>query len=162
MSRFYEADAAVYTILEKLINERFPNLESVKFKVLVDTKTKIDKLRGLVVFASIKPANEVEKFLSQAGHNLNGIDYIVFLSDLVWGLADATNRKRILSHELKHCFITENGEPKTIKHDIEDFYSEIELNQSDPMWGQALSAVAFAKFEELKAEDKARKKTSRP
>ena len=72
-------------------------------------------------------------------------------------MADEKNRKRILSHELRHAFIDENGNYKIIRHDIEDFYVEIEANKDDPMWGQALSTIAMAKYEQMKAEEKANK-----
>lgn len=161
MTRYYEADRDVYELLESVINERFPRLEGLKFKVLVDTKTRIDKLLGRVVLASIKCVNEVEKFLSKDNINITGIDYIVFLSDLVWKLCSPVDKKRIMSHELRHCFLDENDVCKVVKHDIEDFYAEIELNADDPMWAQALSTVAMAQFEQEKAEEKARKKASR-
>jgi len=161
MSRYFEAEPPVYTILENVIGERFHSLEGIHFKILVDTKTKIDKLKGRVIFANIKCANEVEKFLSQDGHNLNGIDYIIFMTDLVWKLASPADKKRIISHELRHCFMDEDGSCKLVKHDIEDFYAEIEINQADPMWAQSLSVVALAQFEQEKAEEKARKKAAR-
>lgn len=161
MSRYYEADQPIYTMLENIIGERLPSLEGIKFKVLIDTKTKIDKLKGRVIFATIKSANEVEKFLSQDGHNLNGIDYIIFITDLVWKLASPTDKRRIISHELRHCFLDEEGNCKLVKHDIEDFYAEIELNQDDPMWAQSLSVVALAQFEQEKAEERAKKKAAR-
>jgi hypothetical protein len=156
MARYYEADASVYNLMDELIEERFSNtLIATSIKVLVDSKPKIDKLTNRITFASIKCANEVEKFLSMDGHNLAGIDYLIFISELVWELANDKDKKRIMSHELSHTFVDEKGNYKTVRHDIEDFYTEVRLNEDDPMWGQALSTVAIAKFEQLKAEAKA-------
>lgn len=156
MARYYEAEPEVYNLMDELIEERFGNtLRAATIKILMDSKTKIDKLTNRMTFASIKCANEVERFLTMDGHNLAGIDYLIFLSDLVWELANGADKKRILSHELRHAFLDEKGNYKVVRHDIEDFYSEIKLNEDDPMWGQALSVVAIAKVEQMKADAKA-------
>jgi len=156
MGRYYEAEPEVYNLMDELINERFGNvLGAARIKVLMNNKPKIDVLTNRITFASIKCANEVERFLTMDGHNLTGIDYLIFISDLVWELANDVDKKRILSHELRHAFLDEKGNYKTVRHDIEDFYSEIRLNEDDPMWGQALSTVAIAKVEQMKADAKA-------
>lgn len=155
MSRYYDAEPSVYDLKDEIVHERFGNsLSAANIKILMDSKPKIDKLTQRMTFASIKCANEIEKFLTKDGHNLEGIDYIIFLSDLVWELANDADKKRILSHELRHAFLDEKGNYKTVKHDIEDFYAEVELNKDDPMWGQALSTVAIAKYDQMKAEAK--------
>lgn len=154
MSRFYDADVNIVTMVNEIIYERFPNLRAAAFKVMMDSKTKVDKLTEKVTFAYIKCANEVEKFLTKSGQNISGVDYFLFINDLVWELADEKNKKRIISHELRHAFLDEKGNFKTIKHDIEDFYAEVKLNEDDPMWGQALATIAMAKIEHLKEEAK--------
>lgn len=154
MSRFYDADVDVVTMVNEIIYERFPNLRAAAFKVMMDSKTKVDKLTEKVTFAYIKCANDVEKFLTKSGQNISGVDYFLFINDLVWELADEKNKKRIISHELRHAFLDEKGNFKTIKHDIEDFYAEVKLNEDDPMWGQALATIAMAKIEHLKEEAK--------
>ena len=142
--------------MDELINDRFGNvLGAARIKILMNSKPKIDMLTNRITFASIKCASEVERFLTMDGHNLTGIDYLIFISDLVWELANAVDKKRILSHELRHAFLDEKGNYKTVRHDIEDFYSEVKLNEDDPMWGQALSTVAIAKVEQMKADAKA-------
>lgn len=156
MGRYYDAGPEVYELMDEVIAERFGNsLSAATIKILMDSKPKIDKLTNRIVFASIKRATEVEKFLTTDGHNLDGLDYIIFISDLVWELANDKDKKRILSHELRHTFLDEKGYYKIVKHDIEDFYAEIKLNEDDPMWAQALSSIAVTKFEQMKAEAKA-------
>ena len=155
MGRYYEADQSVYEIMDKIIYDRFPNLKPASIKILMDSKVKIDKLQGRMTFASVKLANEVERFLSKDGHNIEGTDYLIFINDLVWELASEKDKNRLVSHELRHCFMDEKGNYKIIRHDIEDFHAEIELNKDDPMWAQALSTIAMAKHEQLKAEEKA-------
>lgn len=155
MSRFYDADVSIVTMVNEIVYERFPNLRAAAIKVMMDSKSKVDKLTEKVTFAYIKCANEVERFLTKSGNNIGGVDYFLFINDLVWELADEKNKKRIISHELRHAFVDEKGNFKTIKHDIEDFYAEVRLNEDDPMWGQALATIAMAKIEHLKEEAKA-------
>ena len=157
MGRYYEADTTVYGMMEEVIIDRMPNLRGIHIKVLIDPKPKIDKLRGAMVFASIKTTNNVEQFLTKDGHHLEGYDYIMFIHELPWELADEKSKKRIISHELRHCFLDEKGNCKTVKHDIEDFYAEVELNKDDSAWGQALGTIAMAKYEQMKEEEKASK-----
>ena len=154
--RYYEADAKTEAMLTTLINDRFAGLKAAKIKVLLDAKPKIDKLRGAMIFASIKLTNEVERYLSKS-MDLNGLDYLIFINALCWEMASEKDKKRVLSHELRHTFIDEEGNYKLIRHDIEDFYVEIKLNEDDPMWGQSLSVIAMAKFEQMKADEKAAK-----
>lgn len=155
MGRYYEADQPVYEIMDSIIYDRFGDLRAATIKILMDSRPKIDKLRKVMTFASIKTANEVERFLSKDGHHIEGTDYLIFISDLVWELAGDKDKNRIISHELRHCFIDDKGNFKVIRHDIEDFYAEIRLNENDTMWGQALSTIAMAKYEQMKAEEKA-------
>ncbi len=155
MGRYYEADQAIYELMGTLVYDRFSHLRPANIKILMDSKVKIDKLKGRITFASIKLANEVERFLSKDGHNLEGTDYLMFINDLVWELANDEDKNRIISHELRHCFIDEKGNYKIVRHDIEDFYAEVKLNEDDPMWGQALSTVVMAKYEQMRAEEKA-------
>jgi len=122
--------------------------------LIMDIRPKIVMLRNVMVIASIKSTNEVEKYLTEQE---SGYDYFVFINSLVWDLAAEKDKKRILSHELRHCFIDDKGNYKIIKHDIEDFYAEIKLNEDDPMWAQSLSTVAMAKYEQMKEEEKANK-----
>jgi len=158
MGRYYEADQSVYNVMNDLIEERFAGtLNAANIKILMDTKAKVDKLTQRMTFASIKCANDVERFLTMDGHNMTGLDYIMFVSELVWELSSDLDKKRIISHELRHCFLNDKGDYKTIKHDIEDFYDEIKLNEDDPMWGQALSTIAIAKLEQMKEDAKANK-----
>jgi len=155
MGRYYEADAATKNMFDRIREERFEGLDGVKIKLIMDLKPKIDKLRGAMVFASVRLTNEVEKYLVE--QNSGNYDYFIFINTLVWDLASEKDKKRILSHELRHCFIDDKGNYKTIRHDIEDFYAEIRLNEDDPMWGQSLSTIAIAKFDQMRGEEKANK-----
>lgn len=155
MGRYYDAEREVYEILNELISTRFNNLRNTRFKIFMDRKPKIDKLLRKIVFAYVKLPNEVERYLTEeiAGSEIN---YFIFINELVWSLASDKDKKRILSHELRHCFIDDKGNYKIIKHDIEDFYEELKLNEDDPMWAQSLGTIALTKYEQLKEEAKQR------
>jgi hypothetical protein len=155
MGRYYEADADTKNLFDKVREERFEGLAGAKIKLIIDLKPKIDKLRGAMIFAYIKTTNEIEKYLTEQENDF--YDYFLFIDSVVWDLAGEKDRKRILSHELRHCFIDDKGNYKIIKHDIEDFFVEVKLNEDDPMWGQALSTIAMAKFDQMKEEEKANK-----
>ena len=155
MGRFYDANDSIVTMMNEIIYERFSNLRPAVIKVVMDSKPKVDKLTEKVTFAYIKSANEVERFLTKSGQDIEGVDYILFINDLVWELADDKNKKRIISHELRHTFLDEKGNYRLVRHDIEDFYEEVKLNEDDPMWGQALATIAMAKIDQLKEEAKA-------
>lgn len=155
MGRYYEADQEIYALMDSLIDEHFGLLRNAKIKILMDTKPKINKLTGRVNFASIKTTNEVEKFLTMDGQNLEGFDYIMFIGELVWSLAEDQDKTRIVRHELRHCFMDEKGNYKVIPHEVEDFFIEIELNQDDPRWGQKLGEIVRIRYEQMKAEEKA-------
>jgi len=159
MGRFYEADKSVTDLIDRLIydEERFPYLKAAVIKAVMDSKPRIDKLTNRITFAYIKTTNEVERFLTRDGRNLEGIDYIMFINDIVWELASDKDKKRIISHELRHTFLDDKGNFKIVKHDVEDFYAEIKLNEDDPMWGQSLGTIAIAKIEQMKEEAKANK-----
>jgi hypothetical protein len=155
--RYYEAGETEYRLMLELIKERFSFLTNAKIKIVMDRKPKVDKLKGVMIFAMIKLANEVERFLSKEEQDTNGVDYIVFINDFSWEMANTKDKKRILSHELRHAFVDEEGNYKIIRHDIEDFYAEIKLNDDDPMWSQSLGTVAMAKLDQMKADEKAAK-----
>lgn len=154
MGRYYEPEVAAKNMVDELMEERFEGLVGAEIKLIMDSKPKIDKLRGEMVIASIKTTNEVERYLTE---NNSSYDYFIFVNGLVWDLADEKDKKRILSHELRHCFIDDKGNYKTIRHDIEDFYAEIKLNEDDPMWKQSLSTIAMAKFDQMREEEKVNK-----
>jgi hypothetical protein len=148
--RFYDPDDDVITLFNKVREERFEGLSNVKIKLLMDSKPKIDKLRGTTIFASIKLTNDVERHLTTNKVDTEGYDYFLFIHELPWELANYKDKKRILSHELRHIFIDDKGNYKVINHDIEDFYKEIELNKDNPMWAQSLSTIAMAKYIQMK------------
>ena len=117
MGRYYEAEPEVYNLMDELIDERFGNtLRAATIKILMDSKTKVDKLTNRMTFASIKSANEVEKFLSKDGHNIEGIDYIIFLSDLVWENLQPPYHKEQLGEN--HILQSVHPESQSATHEL--------------------------------------------
>ena len=100
---------------------------NLKFKLVFDTKKRVSK--GAVVLASIEVTTPKIKFFSIDNNASDGYDYIIIVDKKAWELASTVDKKRILSHELRHVFIDEKGRTKIIGHDISDFYSEMELNK---------------------------------
>lgn len=155
MGRYYEADDDAKNLMENLLEERFPEFRHANIKVIMDSKLQIDKLNNKVKFGYIKSTNDVEKYLtSDYSVRSYGYDYFIFLNELSWELASAENKKRIVSHELRHMAFDNQGNYKVRKHEIEDFYDEIELNTDDPRWGADLASLVLIKYEQMKEEAK--------
>lgn len=149
MSRYYEPDQATLDMVEEVRRERFGHLANANIKVIMDSKEKINKTSGKVEFAYIKKPNDVENFLIAGDEEY---EYFLFIHELVWELANHDNRKRIISHELRHAHIDEKGNYKIIPHEIEDFFMELELNNEDPRWGKDLEEMVRLTYEQRKED----------
>lgn len=151
MSRYYDPDQATLELVEEVRRERFGNLVNANIKVIMDSKEKINKISGRVEFANIKKPNDVENFLVDGDEEY---DYFLFIHEMVWELANPDNRKRIISHELRHAHVDEKGNYKIIPHEVEDFVVELELNKDDPHWSLDLAELTRFTFEQRKEEEK--------
>ena len=149
--RYYKVDKEVTRLLDKVKAKRFSYLEEeeITFKVLMDSKIKVDPKRGSMVLARIRPLSEVELYLVES---TGKSDYFIFLNPVVWELASKKDKIRILSHELRHVYLKDEKR-KTIKHDIEDFVAEIKLNKDDIDWGKKLCTKAMEEIERRKEEE---------
>lgn len=147
MSRFFEPDNETLELFEMVRRERFGSLVNARIKLIMDGKVSINKSTGKVKFGYIKKPSDVENFLVG---DVEDYDYFVFLVTLPWELASPDNRKRIISHELRHTFVDEKGSYKTVPHEVEDFYAEIELNRDDPRWGADLAELTSLRYEQMK------------
>lgn len=154
MSRYYVPNKGTRILLRKVRKGQFSQLEGLKIRLIMDNKLKIDRLRGSIVFATVRAAKEVERHLIESVGG-GDEDYFIFLNTLVWELAEEKDKKRILSHELRHIFVTEDNRCKIIKHDMEDFLAEIKLNADDPDWGKRLSTKVMKEYKKGEDEDDA-------
>lgn len=156
MSRFYEPDQDTIDLVEEIIRERFPYLRNANIISIMDGKERISKTNDTVEFAYIKRANDMENFLV---HSMDGnidedenVDYFMFLHSLVWEISSVDNKKRIISHELRHTFLDEKGRYKLVAHEVTDFYAEIKLNSEEPRWGQDLAEIVRLTYEQRKED----------
>lgn len=155
MNRYKEAPKSVDQIVRYMIRNRFQHLASATFIVLMDKKTKIQKPSNRITLASVKHSNEVERFLTK---DYKEVDYFIFISQMVWDLASRKDKRRIISHELRHCIIDDKDNYRIIEHDIEDFHEEIKLNRDDPKWASSLCTRVIA---QLDLNRKGKKKPTR-
>jgi hypothetical protein len=136
MNRFEDCDENLVHVFMEVLENKFPVYQNLNFKLVFDTKKKTKG--GKIVLASIEPASEKIKFFSRDDIAVEGYDYVLIIDKKAWELANDKDKRRIISHEFKHVFVDDKGSCKTVGHEIEDFYSEIEANKDDPEWGRKL------------------------
>jgi hypothetical protein len=153
--RYEDADDTLINVFGEVLENRFPHYGYLNFKLVYDLKRRTSN--GNIVLASIELANAKIKFFSQDKKAEDGYDYILFVDKCAWTLASDKDKRRLISHELRHVFIDELGRPKIVGHELEDFYAEIELNKDDPEWVRKLSTLAVDVYEQEKENAKSKK-----
>ncbi len=148
-TRYEQVTEAVYDILKEVRESHFSELSGAEILCIFDTKKKMGK--GKLQLASITSTNDLQKFLTldETGSE-TGYDYIIRIDQKVWELATGADRKRLLRHELRHTSVdADNAKPWKLRgHSIEDFYTEIRLNEDNPRWAQELVGRALMAYEE--------------
>lgn len=148
MSRYEDCDDSLVEVFLDVLEERFPAYVNLKFRLIYDTKKRIKV--GKICLASIELASPKIKFFTKDEKAIEGYDYVLIVDRKAWELASPADRKRLISHELRHVFIDDKGVPKIIDHDITDFYAEVKLNADDPEWGLKLVSLVGAVYEQEK------------
>ena len=148
MNRFTDIDDSVVEVFLAVLEERFPSLAQLKIKLIFDTKRRVKQ--GEICLASTELANEKIKFFSKDDVAVEGYDIVIIIDMKAWEVSSPEDRKRIMSHELRHVFITEEGKVKLIPHDISDFRIEQKLNQDDPDWSFKLATLVNDIYEQEK------------
>ena len=148
--RYQDADESLVEVFLNVAEERFPTTcANLNIKLMFDTKKRVS--RGKLILASIEIASEKIKYFTKHEVKVgDGVDYIVIVDQKAWELANESDRKRLLSHELRHVFVDENDKRKLLPHDIEDFVVEVKLNTDDPEWGGKLAQVVEDVYEQEK------------
>ena len=146
MNRYLHSDDTLETVFYNTLNSEFNWLESVKFKLIFDTKKRISK--GRVTLASVELANEKVKFFTTDDGVPEGYDCIVVVDQLAWQHANDKDKKRIISHELNHVVFNEKGKVKLVGHDVEDFAAELQKNVDDPNWANKLADLTLAIYDQ--------------
>lgn len=155
--RYEECDDSLVEVFLEVLEDRFPNKAYLKYKLVYDTKKKVSQ--GKLRLADVAVASEKIKFFTKDDVAVEGYDYVLTVDKKAWDLASIEDKKRIISHELRHVFIDEKGTPKIIGHEIEDFYDELKLNQDDPEWGRKLSRLVLDVYEQEKEQKKSESKS---
>ena len=152
MNRYTDCDESFVELFLQVLEERFPMYGNLKFKLMFDLKKKVNK--GKICLGSITLASDKIKYFTKDNVALEGYDYVMILDKKAWELASLDDRKRIISHELRHVFVDDNGKLKILPHDISDFVAEQKLNQDAPDWGIKLSILVDDIYEQEKEMQK--------
>lgn len=156
MSRYEDCNDELVEVFLDILEHRFPAFGNLKFKLIFDTKKRVKQ--GKLVLASVELASPKIKFFSKDDVAVDGYDYVLTVDRKAWDLANEKDKKRVISHELRHVFINEKGVPKLVGHEIEDFYIELKLNEDDPEWARNLTGLVADVYEQEKELAKAPKK----
>lgn len=159
MARFTDINDGVVEVFLNTMEERFPYLVALKIKLIFDTKRRVKA--GELVLASTELASEKIKFFSKDEIAVEGYDVVMIFDMKAWGLASIADKKRIMSHELRHIFIDEDGKVKLIPHDVSDFRIEQKLNNDDPDWQLKLANLTNDVYEQEKEMAKQSKQLKR-
>jgi hypothetical protein len=155
--RYEDADESLVEVFLKVAEERFPTTcANLNIKLMFDTKRRVSK--GKILLASIEIANDKVKYFTKHEVEVGGYDYVVTVDKKAWELANDKDKTRLLSHELRHVFIGEDGKKKLVPHDVEDFAYEMELNKDDPNWGMKLATLVGDVYDQEKELKKLEKK----
>jgi len=132
MNRYLPASQELESVFYEVLNDRFPGMANIQFKLLLDTKKRLKK--GRLILATTEVANEKIKYFSADNAAPEGVDYIMIVDSVAWEFAQDDDKRRIISHELCHVFVDEKGKYKLIDHDITDFIAEIKRNEDKQHW----------------------------
>lgn len=157
MSRFEDVEGQYYNMLENIISEHFPELASAHIKLLYDTK--FSKGGGKFRIAYIKTSNELIRFFSSDNEAVRGVDYIIFIQKQTFQNITDEDRIRILRHELRHTHVNFDSESNPYRvrpHEIEDFYDEVRINESEGElnWRERVGAIGLSLMEREKEAKK--------
>lgn len=155
MLRYEDCNDDLVEVFLDVLEERFPAYGNLKFKIIFDLRKRISK--GSIVFATVELASQKIKHFTRDNIAAEGYDYVLTVDKKAWEVSTPADRKRLISHEMRHVFIDEKGVPKLLGHEIEDFYAELKLNEDDPEWARKLSVFVHDLYEqekELKKESK--------
>ena len=152
MNRYEDCNEKFVEMFLQVLEERFPMYGNLKFKLIFDLKKKVNK--GKVCLGSISLATDKVKYFTKDNVAIEGYDYVIILDKKAWELASDEDRKRIISHELRHVFIDDKDRLKILPHDISDFVAEQKLNHDNPDWGIKLATLVNDIYEQEKEMQK--------
>lgn len=143
--RYEEATDEFVKIFFDLVEERFPEYQRFNFKLIFDTKKRVRN--NQLSLATIELTSDKIKFFSKDDIVVDGYDYVMIIDKKAWEISSTENKKRMISHELRHVFIDpDTRKPKLTGHDVEDFRAEVELNQDEPGWREHLTQAVMIEY----------------
>ena len=148
MHRYEDSDDNLVEVFLEVMEEHFPQLQFLKFKLIYDLKQRVSK--GKMVMASVETASPKIKYLSKDKIAIEGYDLLIIVDQKAWEVASAAQRVKVMRHELRHVQIDEKGGVTVVGHEIEDFHIEVKLNQDDPEWRMKLATLTRDMYEQEK------------
>jgi predicted metallopeptidase len=148
MHRYEDGDDGLTEVWVNVIEEHFPQLQYLKFKLIYDLKQRVSK--GRLVLASIETASPKIKYLSKDKIAIDGYDLLMIVDMKAWEVASRDQRVKLVRHELRHVQIDEKGAVKIVGHEIEDFHIEVKLNSDSPEWRMQLATLTHDMYEQEK------------
>lgn len=148
MHRYEDSDERLVEVFLNVLEEHFPQLQYLKFKLIYDLKQRISK--GRFVLASIETASPKIKYLSKDNIALDGYDLLLIVDQKAWEVANADQQVKLIRHEMRHIQIDDKGAVKIVGHEIEDFHIEVKLNSDNPEWRMQLATLTRDMYEQEK------------
>jgi len=148
MHRYEDSDDGMTEVFLNVLEEHFPQLQYLKFKLIYDLKQRVSK--GRLVLASIETASPKIKYLSKDKIAIDGYDLLLIADQKAWEVASSDQRAKLMRHELRHVQIDETGMVKLVGHEIEDFHIEVKLNKDNPEWRMQLAMLTRDMYEQEK------------
>jgi hypothetical protein len=148
MHRYEDSDENLVEVFLNVMEEHFPQLQYLNFKLIYDLKQRVSK--GRVVLASIETASPKIKYLSKDKIAIDGYDLLMIVDQKAWEVASIDQRAKLVRHEMRHVEIDEKGAVKIVGHEIEDFHIEVKLNADHPEWRMQLATLTHDMYEQEK------------
>ena len=158
MANFEPVNEDVMNKIESVRGNYFNEFSDARIGCIFDTREKRKKFIAKIV----KPNEMLRYYTSDEAGEEDGYDYIIVLDQIVWesdALSD-DDRTRIIRHELRHIDFkpekrTRKSQYALRKHDLEDFYIEVELAQQegDARWLERVKLTADSIYVQI--EDRA-------
>jgi Putative phage metallopeptidase len=157
-TRYADATEAEYAVLTEVRNTWFTDFSDIRFRILFDLKKKISGKK--FVLARVYKTNDLIKHLTLSEQEAEGTDLIIFLDKVCWDAIPQSDHIRIMRHELRHV-IRDVDKIFLVGHDIEDFVSEVLLNQDDVGWRQRVANLTATIYQQREEEEKEAKKQAK-
>jgi len=159
-TRYAEVTEVEYAVLTEVRNQWFSYLSEARIRILFDLRKKLSSRK--IVLARIYKTNDLIKHLTLTEQEAEGTDFIIFLDKVCWDAIPQPDRIRVIRHELRHAEVIDKKNPFIIiGHDIEDFESEVQLNQDDIGWRRRVATLTEIIYQQREEAEKEAKKQAK-